>query len=209
MKYIIIVLLGLIGANQSVYAFDDECCNAWFMSGAFGMNTYQDLGNNQDKRAVGRLGLGKTIYTDTYIKLSLEAGIQSGASQRLTFSKDDIDALGGVPIETQIQPMLDVLFGIKTETFNEVPIFSFIKGGVAYRQMQTDRDDVNNLSLYSPEIQAGFGYRVNEKASITLNYQYVWGEKPTLVVNPISETGILNNIPSQQAVMLGFSFNFQ
>ena len=126
---------------------------------------------------------------------------------RLNFPKDDIFILGGVPIQAQVKPLIDVLFTFQMNLMEDT-WFGFLKGGAAYRQMQIDRESVNDLSGFAPEMQAGLGYRLNEQASINLTYQYIWGKDADFKVDALEETGFLCNIPAQQALMLGFSYNF-
>lgn len=208
MKKILLMLCGFISISNHAYAFCfEENCKPWIVAGAFGISSFPEL-NPHEFNSVGRLSVGRVLHTQTYWQLGIEAGVQNGSTHRLEFPKEDIDALGGVPIDIELSPMLDFLVSFRTETFQEIPVFTWLKAGVMYRQMKVDRPSVNNLNDFSPEIQAGFGYRINEYATVNLGYQYIWGNKPSLTINPVEETGVLQHIPSQQALMLGFSFNF-
>ena len=44
---------------------------------------------------------------------------------------------------------------------------------------------------------------------LNLGYQAIWGKQSQLEINTQTETGILHNIPLQQAVLLGFSYQFR
>ena len=81
-----------------------------------------------------------------------------------------------------------------------------MKGGLAFRTLQVDRLEINDVQASSPELQAGLAYRINEQSAITLSYQVLLGNKPELMVNSETETGFLHNIPTQQSVMIGFSY---
>ena len=206
MKKVLCLVLVLV--SHYSYACFEERCKPWLVEGAFGMGFYSNVETTNEQNAFGRLNLGHGLFNQDYWQLFLVAGIQSGNTFRLNFSKEDIAILGGVPIEAELKPMLDVLIGVKSEALYDFPIYGWLKGGVVYRQLQVDRPSVNDIKAFSPEIQAGLGYQINEKASIHAGYQYIWGNKPTLAVDVGAETGVINNIPSQQAVMLGFAFNF-
>lgn len=208
MKKIIMLLLGFMSVTEQGLAFAEGDFNPWTVDGSFGLAFYPDMMHQDGQTSTSRFSLGRELLTQSGLWLGIEAGIQSGNTMRLVFPKEDIDALGGVPIEAQIKPMLDVLISLKTEPLNDFPLYAWVKGGAAFRQMQFDRESVNDLNHVSPEMQIGLGYQINEQAAITLGYQNIWGNHPTLIVNSIDDTGVINNIPSQQAVMLGFSFAF-
>lgn len=207
MKRIIIALV-TIAMTSVNHAQSNGSTQPWFVDAAFGMTKYPGMMDDNEKTAAGRVGLGFTLLDQHHLQLAVESGIQSGNTMRLDFSKEAIDGLGGVPIEAQIKPLLDLLVGVNLQPLKDLPLTVFVKGGTAYRQLQVDHDSVNALSAFSPEIQAGLGYRINDKTRINLSYQSIFGDKPSLTVNPLTETGILQNLPSQQAVMIGFTFNF-
>lgn len=208
MKQKIILLLTLMNLTGLTYAYNETHFKPWTVNAAFGMGHTPDMTNNDGQSAVGRFSLGRTLFTKPYWQTYIEAGIQSGTTARLALPKEAIDVLGGVPITAQMKPLLDVLIGFKTEPMRGFPLIVWMKGGVAFRQLQVDRIEVNDVQAYSPEIQAGLGYRINEQATITMGYQTIWGKKPVLTVNPETETGVLHHIPAQQAVLIGCLFNF-
>lgn len=190
------------------YAYIEGDFNPWTVDGAFGMAHFPGMTNQDGQTAMGRLSLGRTFFTQPYWQMGIETGIQSGNTMRLSLPKASIDVLGGVPIEAKLKPFLDVLLSLKTEPLGSIPIIGWLKGGVAYRQLQVDRVSVNDLNELSPEIQVGFGYRINEQTTINLGYQAIFGKQSTLTVNPSTETGVMQYIPGQQALLIGFSFNF-
>ncbi|STX39284.1 hypothetical protein [Legionella feeleii] len=206
MKNAVMLLLTLIILSFKSFAFDEDCCRAWVIDGALGMAFYSGAVDKDRQSATGRISLGHVLTTQTYWQAAFEAGIQSGNTLSLHFAKEDIDALGGVEIEAELKPILDLLVSLKTETLINFPVFSWIKGGVAYRQFQVDKTAVNNLKDLAPELIAGFGYQINEQAAIHLGYQFIWGQNPQLTVDEVNETATLRHIPVQQSVMLGFSY---
>ena len=122
--------------------------------------------------------------------------------------KESIETLGGVPLEVTIKPLIDVLISFKTEPVTSYPIVTWLKGGVAYRQLQLDHESVNDLNEFSLEIQVGFGYRINEQATFNIGYQAILGKQTIISVDAQTETGVLRYLPAQHAILIGFSFGF-
>lgn len=211
MKQKIMLLLALAGLTGMTHAcgYDDSTyCTPWTMDGFFGISNYANVNNNDANTAVGRLSIGHVLVKKEYWQIGADVGIQSGSTIRLEFPKEDIAMLGGVPIEADMKPFLDALLGFKFKPMEEMPLELWFKGGVAYRQFRMDRTSIPDLNQFAPEIQAGIGYRINEQLSFNLGYQYIHGQNPILTVNPVDETGIVQNIPAQQAFIIGLSFNF-
>jgi hypothetical protein len=204
-KIIMTALLALTGMTQLALACEE--ISPWKIEAAFGMADYAHVSTHDGQTAVGRMNLGYVITTLPFGQVSFDAGIQSGNSMRLVLPEESIDALGGMPVEATMKPMLDMLLGFQTHLAS-LPVSVSLKGGVAYRSMRLDRTSVPGLSGFSPEVQTSLGYAINEKTSINLSYQYVSGKKPELTINPLTETGVLRNMPLQQAFMLGFSYQF-
>lgn len=203
---LLVALLILTGMTDQASACNTP--NAWTLDASFGMAQYANVSYHDGQTAIGRLSLGYVLGSLPFGQLGTEIGIQNGNSMRLALPKDAIDALGGVPIEAQMKPMLDVLVSLKTAPIDNLPLHLWFKGGAAYRNLQLDRSSVPDLSRFSPEVQVGAGYEMTEHASITLGYQYISGKKPELTINALNETGVLRNMPSQQALMIGLSWQF-
>ena len=72
-----------------------------------------------------------------------------------------------------------------------------------------DRDSVNDISQISPELQAGFGYKVSERLDVSLMAQHVFGNNPNVLVNALNDTATITHIPSQQAVFLGLTLTLE
>jgi hypothetical protein len=205
-KTIMIVVLALTGMTKLSFACEE--ISPWKMEAAFGMADYAHVSTHDGQTAVGRMSLGYVIATLPFGQVGADVGIQSGNSMRLVLPEESIYALGGIPIEATMKPMLDMLIDFQTVPLASLPLSISVKGGVAYRSMQLDRESVPGVREFAPEIQTGMSYAINEKSSINIGYQYISGKKPELTVNPQTETGVLHYIPAQQAIMLGFSFNF-
>jgi hypothetical protein len=208
MKQKIIMGLILLNMTSLTYAYKETNLNPWTVDAAFGMGFYSGMINHKAQTAIGRLSFGHALITKPDWQASIEAGIQSGSTEHLALPQESIDVLGGVPIEAEMKPLLDVLMGLKTQPMTGLPIVVWLKGGVSYRQLQIDHLEVNHLTGFSPEIQVGLGYRINEHTTFNMGYQRIWGKQSELTVNPQTETGILRYIPAQQAVLIGFSYSF-
>lgn len=206
--YRLLILIFTLSFSTAGLACGGYSCNnpSLNLNAAFGYANFANAMNQDGKAAAGRLSLGGTIFREKY-GLGIEGGIQTGNIMHLKFSKEELFALGGVPLEVQIKPLLDLLLSLQVK-INDDSLFGIIKGGMAYRQMQVDEQAVNDLSSFSPEIQAGIGYQIGEQLFVNLIYQHVFGKAPTLTVDSLNETGILANIPAQQAIMLGVSWHF-
>jgi hypothetical protein len=208
MKLRTVLMFTLLGMSNFLHAVEAYSSNRWFVDGALGMSYTDNITNKTNQTAIGRLSLGTTLLSLTTWSADAEIGVQSGSTFRLAFPKESIDALGGVPIEVTIQPFLDVLGGLKVKPWTNLPMELWFKGGLAYRMMQTDRDEVNDISEVDPELQVGLGYHLTKQATLTLGYQIIFGKKPQLTIKPENESGYLHHVPQQQAFLLGFSYKF-
>ena len=207
MKKIHLLFVALcFGCFNSANACSD--CNTplnWGFSGSLGITHYSNVYNNDGQSVIGRLSLNSQYAVSDFVALGLEAGVQNGNTMRLDIPKESLDLLGGEPVSVLIKPMLDLLVSIQVTPFEEVGFFSFIKGGMAYRQLQVDRNEVNDLSKISPELQAGLGYKINDNLAIHIEYQHVFGGDPYYQVNELTQTATIANIPAQKAVLLGLT----
>ncbi|MBA2711023.1 MAG: hypothetical protein H0U57_10585 [Tatlockia sp.] len=209
MKQLIIIrMLFLLTLSSLSYADNPINNTPWTVDAAFGVASFSGISKQEGQTAVGRLSLGRGLFITPYWQAGLEAGIQSGNKMHLILPEESIELLGGVPFEAEIKPLLDVLMSFKTKPFPGTPVITWLKGGGAYRKLQVDRLSVNHLAGFSPEIQIGLGYQVNEQATINLSYQRIWGKEPKITVDAESKTGVLCNIPEQRTLMIGLSFNF-
>jgi hypothetical protein len=161
--------------------------------------------NNDGQSVIGRLSLNGQYAPSDFVAFGLEAGVQNGNTMRLDVPKESLDLLGGEPVSVLVKPMLDMLISMQVTPFEDVGFFSFIKGGMAYRQLQVDRNEVNDLSQISPELQAGLGYKINDYLAIHIEYQHVFGGDPYYQVNEFTQTATIANIPTQKAVLLGLT----
>ncbi|CEK11607.1 hypothetical protein [Legionella hackeliae] len=183
-----------------------EISHPWSVTGSIGYTVYEDMFRADGETALGRFAIGRDVYTGNSLTWGLELGVQSGNTMRYFPSPAAIDGLGGLPIQTTVKPMLDALVTIKTASFDTIPIFFSLKGGIAYRRWQfNDRDSINDKSQIAGEVQAGVGGFISERVNLSLSYQGIFGSNPDFRFNADSATGRVSNIPVQNGVLLGLT----
>ncbi|HIF0302651.1 TPA: outer membrane protein [Legionella pneumophila] len=201
----------LLFALLCVYLHPSYACSdcdmllSWGFSGSLGLTHYDSVYNNDGQSVMGRLSLNTQYNLSSFFALGIDAGIQNGNTMRLDIPKSTLDELGGEPVSILVKPMIDILVTAQITPFEDERIFGFLKGGVAYRQAQVDRNEINDLSQISPELQAGIGYKLNDNLALHIEYQHVFGGNPDYQVDFLTETARISNIPTQQAVLLGLS----
>ena len=146
----------------------------WAVIGSLGYVNY--LNSDCDgQTAVGRFAIVRELFTIPYSSFGLEMGVQSGNTMGLDVPEATLEELGGVPIQSTMKPMLDLLATVKFNLLGS-PFFAQLKGGAIYRQWQFDgRNSILNLSKINAEVQAGFGYSIGQYGSLSLLYQGVDG----------------------------------
>ena len=183
-----------------------EITHPWSLTGSLGYTVYEDMYRADGQTALGRLAIGRDVYTGHVLTWGLEVGVQNGNTMRYFPSRAAIDALGGLPIQTTAKPTLDALATLKTNSLGTSPIFAQFKGGIAYRRWQfNDRDSINDKSQIAGEVQAGLGYALSERAILNVSYQGIFGGNPDFHFNADSDTGRVSNIPVQNGVLLGLT----
>lgn len=178
----------------------------WSITASIGNGSYQ-VSSNDKSSPLGRLALGNEMLLAGDIALGLELGLQTGRKICLNIPKETVQILKWIPVETTLAPTLDLLITTKTDPLGNSALFAQIKGGVAYRHWKIDRIPINEISQLAGEVQAGFGYPITALASLSLLYQGIYGNTPTVQVNRYSQKDNLTNIPTLHAVLLGFSVN--
>lgn len=206
-KIFLIVTLFLI--NASAYAKSCFDCSPfyWGISGSFGMAQYNDAYAQDGRSFIGRLGLEVQYALNDLALIGLESGIQNGNSMRLNVPKTVLDVLGGEPVHVTIKPTIDLLGTLKITPFNS-GIFAYFKGGAAYRHLQVDINEVNDVTQITPELQAGIGFGFNDNNYLYVGYQGLFGKNTNYTVNPDTGKGYIENIPSQNSVLIGVSVMF-
>lgn len=208
-KYMVALAIGgLITTQVLAQAIENksEKYSPWSITTSLGMAQFDSMDELHGQTALGRLAFGYALTRH----FGLEMGIQNGNQMRLDLPKKTVDVLGGVPLVGTAKPLIDALITIKTPSLSSTtPLFALAKGGVAYRQLQMDRESINDRAQFSPEIQAGLGYKVSECLDVHLMVQYVLGSNPDVQVDAMTERGWIANIPSQRAIFLGLTLNLE
>ena len=178
----------------------------WSVTASLGYTNYQAMYLNTGQTMLGRLAIGKEFFTKEAFGFGMELGVQNGNSMQLGASDEALNVLGGLPIQSTVKPVFDVLATLSTAPIGRSILFGQLKGGVAYRSWQfEDRHSINNLSRLAGEVQAGLGFQLSERTKLSLLYQGIFGGNPKFSVNPITETGHVNSIPIQQGLLLSLS----
>ncbi len=198
--------LSLNAMAVTMDSFKDDH-HPWSMIGGLGYAWYKFGYDSDGQTSIGRFAIGRDIGTFKSLNVGLELGYQTGNQMRLDISQTTLDKLGGLPIQTTIKPMLDLLISAKTATLTNIPVFGIAKIGVAYRRLEVnDQETVNDLSEAACEIQAGFGYGISNRASLALLYQGIFNGNTDFTVNTANNTGHISNIPNQNGVLLTLSY---
>lgn len=207
-RTVAILLSGLIAAPVLAQTTEHQNVSKspWSITASMGMGNFQYMESTHGQTALGRLAFDYALNSH----LGIEVGIQNGNHMRFALPHETVSILGGVPVEGATKPLLDLLVTAKTPHLNSaVPLYGLIKGGVAYRQLEIDRETVNDLTKIAPEVQAGIGYKVSKHLDVGLMVQYVAGKNPNVQADALTETGKIANIPTQQAVLLGLTFTLE
>lgn len=181
----------------------------WSVLGSMGYTNYQSMYHDDGQTALGRFAIQRMIGRFNAQSLGVELGVQSGNTMRYVPLASTINTLGGdpgLPIQTTIKPMMDVLLTTKTALSNTIPLNLLMNAGIAYRRWQfNDRDSISDKVGIAPEIQAGFSYPVSEYSTVNLTYQGVFSGTPKFRFNPDNDSGSVSNMPTQHGILLGLS----
>ena len=128
---------------------------------------------------------------------------------RLQASDALILAAGGLPIQSTLKPVVDLLLTFKTHLTANSPLFAVIKGGVAYRELvlndRTSSEDGERQ--FDGELQAGLAYNLTDHATISAMYQGIYsGGNAGIALNNAGNV-TLSRIPTQQAGFIGIEYS--
>ncbi|MCX7116323.1 MAG: hypothetical protein NTW94_00105 [Legionellales bacterium] len=192
----------------------------WSVVGSLGYTWYDNLysgGATADpsaqaaigdgQTALGRFAIARDFGAFKTVRFGVEVGVQNGNTARLNIPQLTIDDLGGLLPQVTVKPMLDLLATASWQPVESIPVFGLIKPGIAYRRMQVnDRVTFNDLSEVAFELQAGLGVHISDRASLSLNYQGIFGGNTTYTLNTTAFTGHISNIPMQNGLLLSLSY---
>ena len=178
-----------------------------FYIGAYqGYGKVNDMLDHDGRGAIGRLVFGVDAYTWSPATIGLELGLQNGKTMRHAPAINDPDADVDLPIETTLNPVLDLLLSVRVPIFCN--FYGIVKGGMAYRELQFyDGDFVDSKDQVSGEIQVGVGYDLTSRARVVAYYQRIFANGSVHYTENNDETVSVSNIPTQQAGFLGFEIS--
>ncbi len=197
-----------------VFAMSSFSSSVTLPSSLISVGAYGGYGNisgayKQDGQVTqGRMSLGLHAAVYKSMSFGAEMGVQSGNTMRLYPSDAFIAATGGLPIQTTLKPLLDLLLTTKCQLVPEHPIFAILKAGIAYRQLIFDdrSSSRDGLSKVNGEFQAGLAFDITAHAMLTAFYQGIYaGSNAGLVINNLGDVTI-SRIPTQQAGFIGLEY---
>jgi hypothetical protein len=156
----------------------------------------------------GRFNMGISIADYKLLSVGTEIGVQSGNTMRLYPDNAFIAATGGLPVQTTLKPLLDLLVTAKYPIILTHPLFGILKAGIAYRQLVfDDRSSARDgLRKVNGELQAGIAFSLTSHATLTAFYQGIYsGSNAGLMINNVGDV-TLSRIPTQQAGFLGLEY---
>jgi hypothetical protein len=217
MKRVCLASLICLSTSLPVYATSSSTNSVadWWSPSRLYMGAYGGYGNvsgayhNDGQVAQGRLTLGLHAAEYNNILFGIEAGVQSGNTMRLSASPAVITASGGLPIQSTLKPLLDLLMTFKARLTPRYPLFGIVKGGIAYRQLQlNDRTSTaDNLKEVNGELQAGLGFSITDHISLIAVYQGIYSDNNADVSINSADNTTINHIPTQQAGFLGIEYS--
>lgn len=211
--YIIIVsavwscTLNVYAAKSSYHPQDPSTLRTslpWSLEVGVGYGIYQHMYTQDGNAVQTRMGIAKEFVRSKRFHAGLELGVQNGNTGRLDIPPEQLDLLGGIPVESTIKPTMDMLITSQFSPKIEGSIFTLIKAGIILRRLQFNRS-VNDITKINPEFVVGVGYTINRYASVFLAYQSIISSNPNFTVDAEQCTGHVESIPGTNNILLGVS----
>jgi hypothetical protein len=206
--------ISLISCNNSFAnsMMEPVSLSGFYVGGSIGYANINNMLNNDGQTPMGRFSLGYDAYcfgwNGAYGNLNMELGIQNGKLMRHSPAFNDPTGDVDLPIQTTLNPVLDLLVGIKMGFAPDCGFYGFIKGGAAYRQLQFPNGNfVNSINQISGEAQAGVGFMFSRHTRILAYYQGIYANGNVNYVGHENGWVSVTNIPTQQAGFLGFEYS--
>ena len=165
---------------------------------------------NHDGRSVtGRLTLGVDAWNLDRWGFGFEGGFQSGNTMRLSTSDQIILDSGGLPIQATLKPFVDFLASVKCRILSSHPLFVFVKGGFAFRQLQLENrsSSSDHINRINGEIQGGFSYQLTPHGRISISYQGIISNSRSGIKLSENNDILLRHIPTQQGALIGIEYS--
>lgn len=198
------LIICMLTAALSLLSFN---AHAWTVSGGVAYLSYAKAKESDDTGFSKRFAISHNILTD-YKKWSVgvELGVQDGHTHRFDMNANDYSNLGSVAVQTTLKTFVDGLVEISREIHEKTHTAIFVKAGVAYRELYFDRDTINTLQKFNPEVQVGLKINIKQNFNVALGYQGIFGGGSGFTTNSSTNTGHIKNIPSQQGMLLMFGY---
>jgi hypothetical protein len=215
MKKILSILVCLSFSLPVFAHTSSKSASVWWSPSRISVGAYGGYGNvsgayKQDGQVTqGRLALGLRVAEYKSLSFGAEAGVQSGNTMRLYPSDTFIAATGGLPVQSTLKPLLDILVTMKGQLFPGHRLFGTLKAGAAYRQLVfDDRSSTRDgLRKVNGELQAGLAFNLTNHATLTAFYQGIYsGANAGLAINSVGDVTI-SRIPTQHAGFLGLEYS--
>lgn len=199
-----------MGANAAYMGMSAPMASSspWSYGIGLGFTKHRDMILNTGESVLGRLFVATKLSQMANMNVGLELGMQTGNDARLELTTTQDFDLGNVAVQAFIKPMADLLVTLDKQYTNGVG--GFVKAGVAYRQMHFDRDTINTLREFDPEVQVGISKKLTNRTTLSIAYQGVYSGKMDLTTTNLTGgrgegTGAVSNVPSQHGVLLTIS----
>jgi hypothetical protein len=209
---IMLPLCNIAMAHSNELTMNSQTPSSRFYIGTYmGYGVVNNMLHNDGQSAIGRLTFGYKALAYEWSKrdanINVELGLQNGKTMRHAPANSDPTNNVDLPIQTTLNPVLDLLVAFNTQFAPECDFSGFLKAGIAYRELQfPDGNYVSSINQVSPEIQAGLGYMLTKRTRIVIYYQGIYADgHVTYRANP-NVLVTVSNIPTQQAGFLGFEF---
>ena len=161
---------------------------------------------------VGRLALNRTLLSASRFDFGLEIGVENGVNMRPIVQEEYLEAMGGVPTLAIIKPVIELLPTISSRFSDDSRIIGFAKLGIAYRSMTFGTGIISNINKLSPDLHLGLAANVSDTITLMIFYQAIFGGNPDIKSElfplPANNIGTVENIPTQQGILLGAAYNF-
>lgn len=181
---------------------------AFTVSGGTAYLRYDKAKESDDTGFSKRFSISQSFLIDyNQVSIGGELGMQDGHTHRLDIKSIDYSNLGSVAVQTTLKTFVDALVEISRVVHEKTHTVVFVKAGVAYRELYFDRDTLNTLHKFNPELQAGLKINLKRNFNMLVGYQGIYGGDLKLTTSATTNTGEVKNIPNQQGVLLMFGYN--
>jgi hypothetical protein len=196
---------GMVNANPAIPQEEASYLSPWHYGIGMGFTKSDDMIENEGQTVLGRLFIARDFKSVKNFDFGIELGFQTGNDSKLKMTSAQQSDLGNVPVQVFTKPMMDFLLTTSIDLDDSTSFI--IKGGMAYRQIHFDRDTINSLDGFDPEIQLGIKTKISDNAALSIAYQTVMGGNSGFTTtNPSgavgSGTANMKNIPDQNGIII-------